>query len=177
MYTGTPYQLLAEYNFWMNDKIYTICAQIPDAKRKEDMGAFFKSIHGTLDHILWGDRALWGRLAEQPIASTVIGEIQYHDFDELWQARREMDETLIKWTATLDDEWLQSPRTYTSFVDGKTRTVPQWSMVTHIFNHQTHHRGQVTTLMVQMGYDPGITDMPWTPALNADLEKTDRTSK
>mgnify|MGYP006263894419 CR=1 FL=1 len=159
---------MAEYNQWMNGKIYGICAQIPDEQRNQDMGAFFKSIHATLDHILWGDRALWGRLAEQPIASTTIGELLYPDFDALWAARQEMDNTLLKWTAGLEPEWLQSPRTYTSFVDGKTRTVPQWSMVCHIFNHQTHHRGQVTTLMYQLGYDPGITDMPWTPALNQE---------
>ncbi|MBV7336362.1 DinB family protein [Chloroflexi bacterium TSY] len=170
MYDGTQYQLMAEYNRWMNEKIYTICLGIPDEKRKEDLGAFFKSIHGTLDHILWGNRALWGRLIQKPIEVTVIGQILYTDFDELWAEQQKLDDELVQWTHTLDPEWLQSSLKYTSFVDGKRREIPHWVMVTHLFNHQTHHRGQVTTLMKQLGYDPGITDLPWTPALNAVVD-------
>jgi uncharacterized damage-inducible protein DinB len=55
------YQLMADYNHWMNQKLYAICAEIPDEKRKEDLGAFFQSIHGTLNHLLYGDRAWMGR--------------------------------------------------------------------------------------------------------------------
>lgn len=65
-------------------------------------------------------------------------------------------------------QWLAEPITYTSKIDGKTRTVQKWILVTHMFNHQTHHRGQVTTLLSQMGFDVGSTDIPFMPEFEAD---------
>ena len=67
---------------------------------------------------------------------------------------------LLTWSAALTEAWLAQPLTYTSKVDGKTRTLPHWVLVTHLFNHQTHHRGQVTTLLAQMQLDIGSTDIP-----------------
>ena len=72
---------------------------------------------------------------------------------------------MVAWTDTLAEEWLRSPITYKSSVDGKTRTLPAWLLVVHMFNHQTHHRGQLTTLLMQIGIDPGKTDIPWLPVL------------
>ena len=63
--------------------------------------------------------------------------------------------------------WLAETLQYRSNVDGITRVLPAWILVTHVFNHQTHHRGQVTTLMKQLGHDPGVTDIPWLPELKA----------
>jgi uncharacterized damage-inducible protein DinB len=57
------------------------------------------------------------------------------------------------------------PFTYTSKVDGRTRTLPTWVLVVHLFNHQTHHRGQLTTLLNQLGCDPGSTDLPFMPGV------------
>jgi len=57
------------------------------------------------------------------------------------------------------------PFEYTNNVDQKTRVLSAWMLVTHLFNHQTHHRGQLTTLIKQLGYEPGITDLPWLPEL------------
>ena len=67
----------------------------------------------------------------------------------------------------LTPEWLAETLTYTSKVDGATRTRPRWLLVAHLFNHQTHHRGQVTTLLKQLGRDPGVTDFPWMPFFDA----------
>jgi len=80
-------------------------------------------------------------------------------------AHKKLDDEIVAWAQTLSEDWLQSPSTYTSSVDGKTRTLPTWVLVVHMFNHQTHHRGQLTTLLKQLGVDPGITDIPWLPAL------------
>lgn len=157
------YQLMARYNRWMNEKLYAVCAQIPDADRKRDMGAFFKSIHGTLNHLLFGDRAWLGRFIAQPYTGVAPDAELYADFDELRAARAAMDRRLIEWAGTLTPEWLAAPFTYTSVVDHKTRTLPAWTLVSHLFNHQTHHRGQLTTLIMQLGIDPGITDIPWLP--------------
>jgi uncharacterized damage-inducible protein DinB len=159
------YPTMAQYNQWMNQKLYAICTTIPDATRKEDLGAFFKSIHRTLNHLLYGDRAWLGRLTNQPFYVDNLGQFMYDDFAELKQAREQCDRDLLDWTKTLTPEWLNQPFPYTSNIDKKTRILPTWLLVTHLFNHQTHHRGQITTLLSQLGYDPGITDLPWLPYL------------
>jgi len=80
-------QTMADYNHWMNQKLYTICAGIPNAERKKDRGAFFKSIHGTLNHLLYADRAWMGRFIEKPFSAKVIGQELYSDFGELREQR------------------------------------------------------------------------------------------
>lgn len=167
MYDGSYYQLMAEYNLWMNQKIYAICAYIPDQKRKQDLGAFFKSIHGTLNHLLYGDKAWMGRFTNQPFITTAIAQELYSDFDALKIERENIDREILEWSKHLAPEWLSQEFAYTSNVDGSTRRLPSWILVTHMFNHQTHHRGQVTTLIKQQGYDLGSTDIPWLPILNA----------
>jgi uncharacterized damage-inducible protein DinB len=156
------FQLMARYNRWMNRKLYAVCADIADADRKKDLGAFFKSVHGTLNHLLYGDRAWLGRFTGQ-LFVTVIGQELYADFAELRREREITDAAILAWSENLDPRWLAADFTYTSFVDGKTRMLPAWTLVTHLFNHQTHHRGQVTTLMKQLGHEPGVTDVPWMP--------------
>jgi uncharacterized damage-inducible protein DinB len=160
----TYYQTMAEYNEWMNQKLYAICADIPDQVRKQDRGAFFKSIHGTLNHLLFGDRVWMGRFTGQPLSAR-IGEELYSDFDTLRQEREITDRQILAWAQQLSPAWLNQPFTYTSGIDGKSRTLPTWVLVTHMFNHQIHHRGQLTTLLSQLGYDPGVTDLPWMPGL------------
>ena len=159
------YETMAYYNQWMNQKIYTICDQIPEQKRKEDLGAFFKSIHCTLNHILYGDRAWMGRLTREPYYIPNLGVNLYDDFEELHREREITDHRIIEWTKSFSREWLETTFEYTSNIDKKTRLLPTWLLVTHMFNHQTHHRGQLTTLLSQLGYDPGITDLPWLPIL------------
>jgi uncharacterized damage-inducible protein DinB len=154
-------QTMAAYNQWMNQKLYAVCAEISDAERKQDQGAFFKSIHGTLNHLLYGDRVWLGRFINQPFATKVIGQELYSDFAELRQAREICDREIMGWAKSVSQAWLEQSFTYTSNVDGKSRVLPTWVLVTHLFNHQTHHRGQLTTLLSQMAYDPGVTDLPW----------------
>ena len=86
-------------------------------------------------------------------------------FDE----RAALDARLLVWSASLTPTWLAEPLTYTSKIDSKIRTVPKWALVTHTFNHQTHHRGQVTTLLSQLGLDIGSTDIPFMPEFGSDV--------
>jgi uncharacterized damage-inducible protein DinB len=157
------FELMARYNQWMNENLYRVAADIPDALRKKDLGAFFKSVHGTLNHLLYGDKSWMGRFTGQPYTVTVIGQELYTDFEQLRTERAAMDSQIIDWSKGLSPQWLDSPFTYTSNVDRKTRTLPTSALVMHMFNHQTHHRGQVTTLLKQLGHDPGNTDIPWLP--------------
>lgn len=161
------FQLMARYNQWMNDKLYQVCAEIPDEARKQDLGAFFKSIHGTLNHLLYGDKAWMGRFTGHPFHVNIIGQDLYQDFEQLWAARQVTDQEILEWSHKLVPEWLETPFQYTSNVDNKTRRLPTWILVMHMFNHQTHHRGQVTTLIKQLGREPGITDLPWLPDFEA----------
>lgn len=161
-------QRMAEYNQWMNQRLFDVCGALRDEERKRDRGAFFGSIHGTLNHLLYGDRAWLGRFTGLPASLPALGQDLYADFEELRRQRDLTDQALLLWASQLSESWLAQPLEYTSGVDAKTRRLPVWLLVTHLFNHQTHHRGQVTTLLSQMGHDLGVTDLPWLPTLNPE---------
>ena len=154
---------MARYNQWMNDRLYAICAELPDAERRADRGAFFKSIHGTLNHILLADRIWLGRFLDEPFQASSLGQELYHDFGELMYARQDTDRTIIEWANTLTDEALDGDLRYTSMVNPQPRQYEYWLAVAHFFNHQTHHRGQLTTLLSQCGRDVGVTDLIMLP--------------
>lgn len=161
MHNVEYFSTLARYNQWMNERIYGVCATMSEEERKRDLSAFFRSIHGTLNHLLYGDMAWMGRFQDRPEDMPCLGQELYEDFAMLADRRTEMDTKILRWTKSLDADWLQEPLSFRSNVDGITRTRPAWLLVAHMFNHQTHHRGQVTTLMMQLGRDPGVTDLPW----------------
>ena len=147
----------------MNKKIYACCQSLADNERKKDRGAFFGSIHGTLNHILFGDLAFMSRFTGIPKDVPELGVELYATFVDLYEARQDMDIRLQDWSKGLTVEWLEQDLTFTSKVDNKRRTAPHWVLVTHMFNHQTHHRGQLTTLLSQMDLDVGSTDIPFMP--------------
>ena len=156
---------LAAYNRWMNDRIYAACARLSDEQRKRDVGAFFKSIHGTLNHILLGDRLWFGRFTGVPFVVQSLNQELYADFAELRAQRSKTDEDIIAWVNSLSGSEFAGQMSYMSTVNPQLRTYPFWVAITQLFNHQTHHRGQVTTLLMQQGIDPGVTDLIWLPEL------------
>jgi len=154
----------ARYNRWMNEKIYALVATLPDDERKRDRGAFFKSIHGTLNHLLVADRVWLARFEGKTIDDGFMGpgirsldQELYVDFEELRRQRASTDGALATWVSGLDDEQLRGPLVYLR--RGQKVESPLWWAVAHVFNHQTHHRGQITTLLSQRGCDPGSTDL------------------
>lgn len=159
MTTTAWVQTMAQYNRWMNGKLYDICAGLDDANRKKDRGAFFKSIHGTLNHLLLTDRIWYGRFTREPFAVTGLDQVLYDDFDELQTAREAMDTRLETWFAGLTDNLLAAEFRFESFSRPGVRSCPLWQALAHLFNHQTHHRGQLTTLLSQCGVDTGVTDL------------------
>lgn len=155
---------LARYNRWMNDKLYELAAGMTDDARKRDCGAFFKSIHGTLNHLLLADRVWLARLTGVAVAEGFMGpgiraldQELYADFAELRRERARTDDELSAWISALTDEKLAAPFVY--MLRGQKQETPLWWPVAHLFNHQTHHRGQITTLFMQHGVDPGSTDL------------------
>jgi uncharacterized damage-inducible protein DinB len=156
---------LARYNRWMNDSLYGLASALTDEERKRDGGAFFKSIHGTFNHLLLADRVWLGRFTGEAVPAGFMGpggirsleQELYADFDELRRERARTDDQLAAWVSALSDERLAAPLVYLR--RGQRIEVPLWEAVVHVFNHQTHHRGQITTLLTQQGRDPGSTDL------------------
>jgi len=157
---------MARYNRWMNERLYAVCATMSDTERKRDRGAFFGSIHGTLNHLLWGDRMWLGRIVGPPCTYPQFGADMFERFVDLVRERESTDAALSRWADEVSEEWLGKPLVYTSVVDGKIRRLPAWIAAAHMFNHGTHHRGQLTTLLKQAGVDPGVTDLPWVPGVS-----------
>ena len=162
-------RMMAQYNRWMNERLYTHCAELPDAQRRLDRGAFFGSIHGTLNHLLLGDRIWLSRFLGRSFVVAGLDQELVADFGELWEQRRFTDGEITDWVETLTEEQLAGELRYTSVVNPEARVLPMWIAVTHFFNHQTHHRGQLTTLLSQVGIDPGVTDLMWLPEVQAAL--------
>jgi uncharacterized damage-inducible protein DinB len=167
MITASHSQLMAQYNEWMNSRMYVLCASIPDAELHRDRGAFFRAIYASLNHIAYGDLAFLSRFTGTPSVVPEPGADLFGTFSLLRAERATLDKRILAWSESLSPAWLAQPLTYTSKIDGKSRTVPKWVLVTHMFNHQTHHRGQVTTLLSQMGLDVGATDIPFMPQFQA----------
>ena len=158
-------RLLAEYNSWMNGKVYAACATLPDDERKRDRGAFFGSIHGTLNHVLLADSVWMGRFDGTPFKFKSLNQELYASFDELRAHRVEMDERISRWASGLTDAALGARLEFTSGITKRTHKPTLWRVVLHFFNHQTHHRGQLTTLLSQAGVDYGVTDLFLLPGL------------
>jgi uncharacterized damage-inducible protein DinB len=142
-----------------------LCGGLSDAERKRERGAFFGSIHGTLNHLLWGDRTWLGRFTDVPCTHPPFGAAMFADFADLQREREATDLSMLAWAADVTAEWLASPLQYTSSVDGRTRRLTAGVAAVHMVNHGVHHRGQLTTLLKQAGVDPGVTDLPGLPGL------------
>lgn len=159
-------QLMAEYNEWMNSKLYRACSSLPENVLHEDKGAFFKSIYLTLNHIVYSDLAFLSRFTGEPSQVPPLNQDLFGSFHQLSIERIRIDTRLSLWAIGLTSQWLEKTLTYVSNVDGNKRTVANWVLVTHLFNHQIHHRGQITTLLTQIGVDLGSTDLPFMPKLD-----------
>jgi len=167
MFDGAYPELMAEYNRWMNEKVYAACAGLSDEERRRDRGAYFESIHLTLNHLIWGDGIWLGRFNGKSYPASNVGGELYTEFDQLRAARVELDAEILAWAEGLTPAWLSEPMTWKSMLYGFTQTQPRWILVTQMFNHQTHHRAQVQTMLTQTGVDIGPTDLPVLPILHA----------
>jgi len=154
-------QRMARYNRWQNENLYTVADGLSDDERRLDRGAFFGSIHGTLNHLLWGDRIWMSRFAGWPKPDCGARESPalIPDWNDLKQARIAADASLIDWADRLDPDWIKADLTWISGVTQRVMTKPRWQLVTHFFNHQTHHRGQVHAMLTQAGGKPHDTDL------------------
>jgi len=162
--------LMANYNQWMNRKLYDAASTLSDAELLMDRQAFFGSILGTLNHVALGDTVWLKRFARHPAGYTALTPLEaiaapvdlrqlaFADIRELTTHRAWLDQLIIDWAHTVREPDLDQ-RLHYSNMRGVTADKPFFSLLVHFFNHQTHHRGQATTLLSQAGLDVGTTDL------------------
>lgn len=166
------FRLLADYNGWMNANLQRAASQLPVGAADAPRGAFFGSILGTLNHLVVADTIWLKRFAAndvdarwtalQPLAGAAMPDRldaqPCADLAAWWVRRQELDATIVAWIDQLDGADLERTLSY-----GSLRGEPQRRRLSHLllhfFNHQTHHRGQATTLFSQCGVDVGVTDL------------------
>jgi len=161
MITPGYVRTMAAYNAEMNRRTYAAAALLTDAERREERGVFWGSLHGTLNHLLWGDRIWMSRFAGWPKPVGIKQSARlYDDFSELTAARVEADADMSAWAERIDQDWLDQDLVWFSGSAQRELRQPRAFLVTHLFNHQTHHRGQAHALLTHFGHDPGDTDLP-----------------
>jgi uncharacterized damage-inducible protein DinB len=163
MITPRYAQTMAAYNAEMNRRIYAAAGKMTDAERKEDCRLFWRSLHGTLNHLLWGDRMWMSRFAGWPKPTQPIRQSHtlHDDFSELSAARVEADAAISAWAAAVEQAWLDEDMVWYSGAMQREMHMSRALLVAHMFNHQTHHRGQAHAALTLFGHDPGDTDLPF----------------
>ncbi len=163
-------RLMASYNQWMNVKLYAAAAKLSAQELAADKGAFFGSVLGTLNHIVNGDTIWLRRFATHPANYATLepirqlplpaslDQLQFTEFDQLLARRQLIDDAVLRWADEVKAAELDQVLHYVNS-RGDVGDKHFFSLVMHFFNHQTHHRGQVTTLLSQAGIDVGATDL------------------
>jgi uncharacterized damage-inducible protein DinB len=163
-------RLMAAYNAMMNTRMYEAAGTLSAATLAANRKAFFGSILGTLNHLLVGDRIWLKRFAAHPANHAALDPIRalappqrldqllFEDFPDLSKHRRWLDGVITEWAGSLAEADLDYPLHYAN-LKGETADRNFFSLMMHFFNHQTHHRGQVTTLLSQVDIDIGSTDL------------------
>ncbi len=141
------YQMFAGYNAWCNERLYAAAATVSDADYRADRGAFFKSLHGTFNHLLVGDRIWMRRFTGAGEVPPSLDTILYDDFASLRAARRSEDTLIGRYIARLSDSDLLGTLRYRTVVRPVEIEQPLAPALDHFFNHQTHHRGQAHALL------------------------------
>jgi uncharacterized damage-inducible protein DinB len=155
------FALMANYNAWANTRLYRMASQLSDEQYRRDVSAYFKSLHGTLNHLLAADRIWLRRLTGTGVAPTRLDAILNEDLAGLTEARRAEDERLIRFVESLTDEQFEATIEYRMF-NGSQQQQKLREVLAHLFNHQTHHRGQAHAILTALGMkEPESLDVLW----------------
>ena len=163
MITPQYVQCMAAYNAEMNKRLYAAAGRLSDEERRRDRGAFFGSIHRTFNHLLWADLMWLSRFdaGPKPPVPGAESTTMVADFGDLTRRRVDMDGRIESWATGVSEAWLQDHLTWFSGGSNQEMTKPRALLVMHVFNHQTHHRGQVHAMLTAAGQTTGDTDLPW----------------
>lgn len=170
MITPAYVRTMAAYNAELNRRVYDAAGRLPDEERFAPRGAFWGSIHGTLAHLLWADQMWMSRLDgwERPAAGIAQSADDTGSFDALRAGRDAVDHRLEDWARRIGADWLGADLTWFSGATGRELTRPRALVVMHLFNHQTHHRGQAHAMLTAAGEGTGDTDLPFVLQTRAD---------
>jgi uncharacterized damage-inducible protein DinB len=152
------FQMLASYNRLANERLYAVCAQLPDAEYRKERSGSFSSIHRTLNHILLGDRIWMARFEGCGFETPPLDSVLYEDFPALDEARRKEDARIESFLAGAGDEFFERSIEYRNSA-GRVCNDPVRLLLAHMFNHQTHHRGQVHVMLSDVPVQPPSLDM------------------
>jgi len=161
------FKRFAAYNAWANARLYDAATALTDFERKRDVKGYFKSLHGTLSHLLVADRLWLRRLTGEGPEPQSLDETPFEAFGELRAAREAEDSRLIDYIAGLDVSGLDREISYVN-TRGEEKSLPLKVILAHLFNHQTHHRGQATHILRQLGVaEPPALDLLYFALPNA----------
>lgn len=164
MITPAFAQTMARYNAWQNQWMFGATANLSNAAREADRGAFFGSIRATLSHLMWGDLMWMARFDGGPLPGGGIGASpDRFDWETLWTERPTLDARIIAWAESVTAEDIAGDLTWYSGALGRDMTKPWALCIMHVFNHQVHHRGQVHAMLTAAGARPADTDLPFMP--------------
>ncbi len=153
------FEQLAAYNRWANARLYEAAMALPESDYRRDVGAFFKSLHGTLNHLLVADRIWMKRLTGEGEHPDKLNAIIHEDRKDLALARADEDDRIVRFVASLDEAALTGILKYAT-TSGKAFEQPRADILSHFFNHQTHHRGQAHTILsICTGKEPPSLDL------------------
>ena len=144
------FQKMAKYNAWANTHLYAMARGLPEASYRQDVGAFFGSLHGTLNHLLATDRIWMRRFTGMGDPPKTVNAILFEDLPSLELARREEDQRIVQYVDGLSDIDFGKELHY-STTSGVPQHNPLGDLLAHLFNHQTHHRGQAHTILTVLG--------------------------
>ncbi len=147
---STHLRAMAAYNRWANRRLYAAAAVLPDDGYRCPAGAYFGGLHGTLNHVLVVDRLWMRRMTGAGEAPDRLDAILFEDLGELRAAREREDERIIGHVSGLSAADLDAELDYTT-TEGEPRRQPRWEALAHLFNHQTHHRGQAHAILTRLG--------------------------
>ncbi|MCX7311749.1 MAG: DinB family protein [Hyphomicrobiales bacterium] len=152
---------MAAYNAEMNRRLYAAAGRIPDPARRQDRGAFWGSLHGTLCHLVWGDQMWMSRFDDWPKPDVIQknSATLIASFDELCRVRIDADDRISAWAGRVTNAWLAEDLVWFSSSAHKELRSPRSFAIAHFFNHQTHHRGQAHGLITACGEKTGNTDL------------------
>ncbi len=160
---------MARYGAWQNTALITAARSLDDRQRRAERGLFFGSIMGTMNHLLWADQIWLHRFAGTalPEARTISDSRELcATWDALCDTRTRMDAGLQDWAQALDPAWLEGTLTWFSGAAEREISRPRSLLVVHLFNHQTHHRGQIHAALTAAGCPTAATDLPFMPGLD-----------
>lgn len=141
------FRMLGHYNQWANVRLYEAVSLLDDTQYRADRGAFFKSVHGTLNHLLATDRIWMRRFTAEGDAPHRLDAILFETFDELKPARVAEDARIVTYVDGLDETRLAGTISYRRVSTPELFEQPLAPALAHWFNHQTHHRGQIHALL------------------------------